>query len=1081
MIKDCNYRGSDRNMSDEKSMSYVSREISAAVSRIADSDAVQISANIFKSAMPRVLILTLDISGSMGGGPIEGGKYGLIKALRGAIASFDNIVVILYNHNITIYDIDKKNIEYVINQLERVRADGYTDFIKLFAAITAKKNYYKDKYNCFVDITVSIFTDGQHYVGDDVNNDRRIMLISFEQFKKSMHDADIKASGGNITVVALGYSSQNDVNMLGRLAEAGITKGKYKYACNPREIAEIMNPSELLNNAACKIIIVSPDGAHTDIPIELVKNSQGNGCETAYSHTGCSFFPQGLLKDGDRMFMERDGTKREIFFHINNDMSITERVSLSSQYCRKELSAVIINMAELSNDETLNSSKKILDELNKFIETIWILVQRTKDKRIRQSLIPEIKANKDQIKDIYNTVCNSIKKSLSNEDRSKLLSTGYALNGRFGDKLTDRVIKNASKFKEEDEKIESISHKIDPSKFPTDLDLMACFITLSTWLELIVQGDILCMTGFMSRSATAIVDSSKIDVEKIFSPTCNMSYSVFLETLMAELDKNKDTQEQVHGGFSFNFNGRNQSGILTALSNEKINFVFPLYICKEHWSIASILTSRILGWIATLDWAGYNFDQIKTIPFVVVKYMVNQLSTGVTESNIQMFFNASRVAHQLILDYRMKSIKGDLDNWIQSPLYRTGSDISDISIFLVKLLFQPEKCVLDNAFWLSVIEEIHRRSLLKQSRSLGKAPYNKDDMIKHFNLDPFIKKTALEKPKVSDRLIELLNAKSPKGTANTNETKETKETKVDTVIKFDSKTFETTDAMMSQVIDSLEQCKEQFDFMFIIKAMYEWMQSNNMPILYEKLDENYGSVTQELIDAFSSLTFSKYDIKSLGVSDRNLYAMFIQNNDNIQHANLKTSVENKTYVGPFSINSNEIVQRMVDGAIKTKQDSLTTNVERNRNSQCADIFIRTTDIRIAAGIIFDMCSNMGCSIFCDLYEALQKKDPDTWSFIAKLQLLIEGEYEGVRLYKDKNNMLFKWSPTHTNRYRIIESYKEIKKAREEEYDMEDKWFNIFKWVQSPEDGVIRLRKEGELNIKGRKRVNRRNKPRKKRL
>ena len=1058
-------------MSDEKSMSEVASEISAVISTIADSDAVQITANIPERDIPRVLILTLDTSGSMNGGPIEGGKYGLIKALRGAIASFDNIVVILYNHNITIYDIDKKNIEYVINQLERVRASGYTNFINLFRAITAKKNDYKIKYNNFVDIMASIFTDGAHNVSG-LRDDKHIMLGHFETFKKSMHDADIKAAGGNITVVALGYSSQNDVDMLAKLAKSGITEGEYKYESNPDKIAAMMNPHELSNISHAKIIIVSPDGAHTDIPIELVKNSQGNGCETKYSHTGCSFVPQGLLNDGDRMFLERDGTKQEILFHINNDISITEHVSLLSQYCRNALSAITFNSAGLSNGEHINSSKKILDELSELIERERGLVQSTKNRRERQRLIPELKAIKDQIKDIYEMVCKSIKKSLSNEDQSKLLSAAYALkNKRFSSMLDERAIKNASKFKEDDEKIESISHKIDDSKFPMDFDHLMCYITLSTWIELIKQSDILCISGFMGRSETAIADPTKIGIKEMF-PQCNMSLSVLQETLMEKLDENKNNQEQVHGGFSFNFNERTPSGILTALSNKKINFVFPLFICKEHWSIASILTPRILGWIATLDWAGYNFEQMKTIPFVVVKYMIAQLSTGVAESNIQMFFNAARVAHQLILDYNMKSIKGDLDNWIQSPLYRTGDNISDISIFLVKLLFQPEKRVLDNSFWLSVIEEIHRRKLLKQSRSLGKAPYNNNDIIKLFDLEPFITKPTTDEPKVSDRvlnLLKLLNAKSPTGTANNGTT--VSPTEVKTEIKFDSKTFELTDDMMASVIDSLGPCKKEIDFMFIIKAMYEWMQSINMPELYDMLDANYGNVTPKIINPFSSLTFSKGCVESLswvallGVSKRDLFAMHLQNNDSIQHANRRKLVESNKYINPFGVESNKIVQTMVDVAIRAKQDSLTTKVARNINSQYAILFCRTPDISMAASALAT-CRNMGSSAFCDFYNALQN-DPATTPklFIEKIQLLIEGEYKGVTLYDNntnKNNTLVKWSPSYKNLDLLIEAYKKIKKTRGEEDDMDmDKWLAICRWVQSPKDGSMRLREEGE--------------------
>jgi len=1040
-------------MSDEKSMSDVNANIMAVVSPIADSCAIQISANISASSMPRVLILTLDISGSMGGAPIEGGKYGLIKALRGAIASFDNIVVILYNHNITIYDIDKKNIEYVINQLERVRADGYTDFIKLFAAITAKKNYYKDKYICFVDITVSIFTDGQHTTGAYHG---KSLLSHFEDFEKSMHDSDIKAAGGNITVRSLGYSRQNDVDMLAKLAKSGLTEGEYKYESDPHKIAEMMKPGELFDNSHAKIIIVSPDSTRTEIPIELVNNSQ-NVCETSYSHTGCIFVPQGLLNDGDKMFLECDGTKQEILFCINNDISITERVSFVSHYCRVTLSAITNNI--VSNNGSLPSSKKSLQDLDEFIETIWLLVQRTKNRSIRQSLLPELKVIKDQIKDICDMVCNSIKKTLSNEDKSRLLSTSYALkNKRFGSMLTERSIANAAKLIVADKQISDIVGKIDYSKFHID-EPSSCYITLSSWVELLEQGDILCMSGFMGRSETAIVDPTKINIKTIYPLTCNMALSVFQETLIAKLGNNDQVHaEQIHGGFSFTFNKRNQSGVLTALSNQTINFVTPRYICEEHWSIAKLLAPRIFGWMATLDWAGYEFKQMKTIPFSIVKYMIEELRKGVSESNIQMFFDASRVAWQIIQDYNMKSIAGDLNKWIQSPLYRKGRDISDISIFLVKLLFQPEKRALDNSFWLSVVEEIHRRSLLKHSRELGTSAYNINNITALHNIEPFISKPDNNNQlEISDRLIELLGVDNDAG-VNTKKSEKTEETKAKSEIKFDSRTFELTDDMMTPVIDSLNECKNHIDFMFIIKTLYEWMQPIDMSSLYENLDGNYGIITPYIIGAFSGLRFTKGDINSLGCCNRNLYAMFIQNNNSIQHDKRRDSVENNTYVDPFGDSYNEIVQRMVESYIRDKQASLTSNIQRNINSQYAEIFSRTDDIVTAASLIFDVCSNMGCPAFKAFYIELQRGDPNTPLFIDKLSLLIEGEYNGVRLYKDKHNMHFKWSPSYANLTLFINSYKKIIISQQRDYTMiMDDWLDICRWKQSQDNGTMILR------------------------
>ena len=167
-----------------------------------------------------------------------------------------------------------------------------------------------------------------------------------------------------------------------------------------------------------------------------------------------------------------------------------------------------------------------------------------------------------------------------------------------------------------------------------------------------------------------------------------------------------------------------------------MNFVYQLYIFAQYWNIAKHLITRNLGWMATLDRAGHDFQQIKTIPFVILTNAITTLcSKGKTEAGIQKFFNIARVAKQLIVDYNMKTVNENFQNWLKSPIHRMGDTVKDIFIFifLIKLLFLSERSDLDDAFWLNITEEASRRTLLSKLRHDEVSVYDITSLAYHHN------------------------------------------------------------------------------------------------------------------------------------------------------------------------------------------------------------------------------------------------------------------------------------------------------------------------------------------------------------
>ena len=78
--------------------------------------------------------------------------------------------------------------------------------------------------------------------------------------------------------------------------------------------------------------------------------------------------------------------------------------------------------------------------------------------------------------------------------------------------------------------------------------------------------------------------------------------------------------------------------IKKGIAQEEINACMPIFINKSHWEISKNLMKPILGWIVTLDPAGYNYDQIKTIPFLLLHKILIEKSQNLENEFMEKMF-----------------------------------------------------------------------------------------------------------------------------------------------------------------------------------------------------------------------------------------------------------------------------------------------------------------------------------------------------------------------------------------------------------------------------------------------------------
>jgi hypothetical protein len=1076
----------------------MSTNLNTRVTKVDKTLAFEILINSTASTIHRTLIMTLDFSGSMRGDPIKYGRMAVASALRKAVLEFDDVVLLAYNHDVEKIVVNRSNIGVVAYRVERWKSSGATDFIRVFQAITKILRQRQVTYKNKVDLRVSFFTDGMHYKGIYGNastprsehdklyaTDIQAMYDSLNQFKRDMKDIAIKNAGGNTTVVARGYSSDNDIIILNSISSAGLTSGNYKYANTPQEITDILTNDDAVSghNIHANMRIVTPTGTvtHSINITEIAPCDSGQSID--HTHTGVIFIP--LTDIGDiadaNAFLDINNSNIAVPIEVRDLIPISDYVSLASQYCGCEILAVTKEVVAMNACGTVvKASKDRIRNLDQYLNVVWGLIQKTKIRTLRKRLAEDFMCMKTQIHDMNYRVAHLSRNSVSNVRLSQMLSAGhsaqYINKAGFRNRLNKRVDKNIIKFQDDDAAIETAIKLFDTdavSHYEATLgdDTPSCYITLSPWYELTKCGDMLCMTGMMARSEVAISDPSKIKFSNVYPMANCMSFCTFQDELMVKLDKNLKTEDQLHGGFAFNF--QNPSGVLTALSNQHVNFVFPMYICADHWSVARHLITRNLGWMATLDWAGYDFQQIKTIPFVLLNNAISSMVVnGTTEAGIQKFFNIARVAKQLIVDYNMKTVDEDFKNWLKSPLYRTGNVINDINIFLVKILFLSDRPNLDRSFWLTVVEEMSRRALLRKIRRNGGCVYDTTSLASQHDFKKYVapvKKTAINSNRFRISMMNLLNKSSVAYDEGISDNVADDGVPSDTPV-FDSSDCRTTPGMMHPVHSNEKSIQGGLQFMMIIKTIYEFMNHTEIDMndLYNKLDANYGIITPDHITAFSDLDIRtvNHTHHSIGdiftVPDKQMYAMFLQNNKHPQHSKRRDASSDGSYINPFSYDSHVLIQQLVDSAVNTERSRQMTISQSSTNSGYGDVFKQTDDIITAAGVILNKCRNIGDHSFIHLYSQLQD-GVYMPLFIEKTRLLIDGEYLGARLYRDINQPI-RWPASWKNMHRIMRSYREIELRSNSMYSMsKNDWLLIFRWKQIAGGNTV-LRRAGEFPL-----------------
>lgn len=287
-------------------------------------------------------------------------------------------------------------------------------------------------------------------------------------------------------------------------------------------------------------------------------------------------------------------------------------------------------------------------------------------------------------------------------------------------RLAKRTEENAELVSKIKESVKEMASKIDFNAMREKYkDLAAkvgeCILSSNNFIDALADEDCLCLTFNIGRSQAAIADPTQILIKDVY-PSFITVGSFFFSTEYA-LKKNK----LAHGGYEKHAEGM----IVKGAASENITGVMPLYFCEENWPVAKQLMKLTLGWDVTLEAAGYEYAQMKTVPFLILGKLAQMKHEKPGSEFLNFQFDlVKRTCMKIMEDGSQPSLEKKFNeevlnlynNYLEDSSLRTVDSIASNSAFLVQLYIAFElgaaskgEEYFDKLFLELLVEELRRR------------------------------------------------------------------------------------------------------------------------------------------------------------------------------------------------------------------------------------------------------------------------------------------------------------------------------------------------------------------------------------
>ncbi|KAF9924083.1 hypothetical protein FBU30_005896 [Linnemannia zychae] len=706
-----------------------------------------------------------------------------------------------------------------------------------------------------------------------------------------------------------------------------------------------------------------------------------------------------------------------------------------------------------SSDITPKEKRTLLEKLDsqteihsKCIGTLNYAAARIRDKATRESSTMACSQTRSILQSFMSLKADAHKNggSISHSSLSTFNSLAYGqiTETRLKAKLDSRAGKNTAAFADLDRTIEGVVKSLDLDKLESEeteekLRELSCAFSTNSYVDALRDGDCLCMTLDVSRSQGAIADPSQLVIKSIL-PTY-LTSSMFTTALGHSLSLNHP--ENVHGGF----NRHSKAKVAPGLAHENITAIMPLYINEDHWKVARLRMKPILGYVVTLDATGYTYSQSTTVPFLVLAKAL-EASHSMTEFKERQF--------KLILEtcdviYRsskslQQSVKPMVEQFCASHTGRTVDVVTNNYVFLGHVICalragdisKEDMDKMFEKFETSMVEEQIRRDM-----SWRVSDDMVGGMLEWFGVDrqrdivvpgqryrdehdTYVKNIEKSATNETDRMYrELLKKAQIQQSVNVMDVNPTTEaTRSPTAVTSSLSVSEgATDPEALQapefkvpVLDPVawELTQGSLDRLSLIKnavapgadKIRRMLQVVHSPLdgdLHRVLTTCLGAVAPTgLADEF----FSRYSPKIVLATLLQAHA-HTRNSDRRSVEKIMTPFERRLPV------SGEVDDKADDEAIQflyslyqTKMSLLVSDIVNqvenayleSKKSVAASIFVRTSDLDVAAGVLLESKTRGGAGgplvRLCARMKMVAARE--------KIQMMLTGTYNGVKLFSD---------------------------------------------------------------------------------
>ncbi len=1007
---------------------------------------------------PASVIYTLDKSGSMAGAAMRNAVIGIIAAINKNLDNVEKMFLVIYDVNATIIQVTKDNQKETIQMLNRLSAGNRTSFTNMFMAIEkiATENFMED-------FVIYIFTDGQH----TPDYDDSVMYQSTQQSLKTL----LKNRPGKSCVKTRAFSSGVDVPVMSNLTTFGMEAGDFQYANSAAEITSMLENDEFLHvktitgtlhigdskfslsfyNNDVNSASAQPAGAVSSVaqpagqplnsnvqPVDIDNPNKVAQPSKTTKYEAQVIIDVRLLTNVASPFIILNGANNTRLNLILDDSTsdTTEQFDAMLFAFGTQLKSLATQLVDASGNKPVIN--KLITSLQEFdrssVLTYDNIYNKIKSRIARKQYGARYNEFRTELGSVISMASNMLR-GASSGDMARILNVGHSVARRGLQKRLDTLaLTGVAKLESADQALASMQFEEKKvSKEFKDCPIK-CMITLSTPAEAVLDADMMCMTGFMTRPEAAIASADQIRIESLNSLDSAMLWSVFSDELLKGLDE-KSTFEKaaaIHGGFDVTTKMRNSDvrGVASNAYRGKLNFAYPLYINATHWQVAKHYLPRVVAWMSTLDFAAQAFDQIRTIPFVVMGHAMMNYIYDPTEHSLQVLMNTMRVAWQVKIDYNLKHIQEEFEAWVAGYAGRVPKVINNLFVFLTKLMFVSDpdfdytnqqyiKPKVDDSFWISVFEELLRRELAKKNTD-GKLLSN-TFVADRCEYKSFVNVSAASAS--ADEEVKYAKMINP----NASIPSENKEAYVAPTFSEEHLVVNdpVIDVMIQRVMRSVQGGLHMIK---AVKHFYEMIRSNDLQLVFIDLDINNGMVLDGIrsmisMEAYPRLPVSPPGVEVIperieppfGMTQDELYRMIVLNNRLTDNNTRELSKESY-------LDGNSILIREVASCIQSETSRQTAILTGKHNAHVADLFARTDNLETAMGIIRAECPNVGAQIFHDLLTEMQKLTHIPHRE-AKLKMLVDGYYD----VEANGNMLARRCQLYREGFRFAASYRNRKR------------------------------------------------------